>query len=307
MERALKFPMRFRSLTGRIVFFFVILLALVQLAAFVLVHAANSRNARANIEQELVAGERIFKRILEQNQRQLEQTATVLAADFGFREAIATNDRDTVLSALRNHSARIDASVMMLVSLDSKVLIDTQHPAVQPRPFPFSPLLANATAYDKASGIVQMGDGQLYQMVVVPVLAPVPIARIAVGFLIDDKLTRQLHALTSLEVSFLARRKNGQWRVLASSIRNELRAELAAGLPGDRMDRSPAFSLDMGNTEFAGRITPVAPQQNAEIIPWTTRWNTSTSCAARFFCLLLRVSRYRSSAVSLSPAVSSVR
>jgi diguanylate cyclase (GGDEF)-like protein len=280
MTRALGFPVRFRSLTARIVFFFVSLFALVQLAAFVLVHAANSRNARANIEQDLAAGELIFKRILEQNRRQLEQTATLLAADFAFREAIATNDRRTVLSALHNHGARIDASLVMLVSLDSMVIADTQHPTMPPRPFPFSPLLENATVSDKASGIVEMADGQLYQMVVVPVFAPVPIARIAVGFLIDDKVTHQLHALTSLEVSFVARRGSGPWRVLASSIPDELRVTLVEGLPRDRAQGNVAFSLAMGGAEYTGRVTPVARQQNAEIIAVLQR---SLSSALEYF------------------------
>jgi len=280
MTRTPGLPVRFRSLTARMVFFFVILFALVQLAAFFLVHAANSRNARANIEQDLAAGELIFKRILEQNQRQLEQTATVLAADFAFREAIATNDRHTVLSALHNHGARIDASVVMLVSLENMVIADTQHPTMAPRPFPLSPLLENATVYDKASGIVEMADGQLYQMVVVPVFAPVPIARIAVGFLIDDKVTRQFHALTTLEVSFLARRGTAPWRVLASSIPDELRATLAEGLPREPVQGNVAFSLEMGGAEYTGRVTPVARQQNAEIVAVLQR---SLSSALEYF------------------------
>src|SRR5262245_44196874 len=103
----------FRRLRTRIIVFFVALLALVQIAAFVFVNAANSTNARQKIDGELQVGERIFARLLEQNREQLSQTARVMAADYALREAIATDDVGTVISALRNHGGRINANMMM--------------------------------------------------------------------------------------------------------------------------------------------------------------------------------------------------
>jgi len=46
---------------------------------------------------------------VEQNNTQLEQQASVLAADFGLREALASNDRGTILSVLANHATRVGA------------------------------------------------------------------------------------------------------------------------------------------------------------------------------------------------------
>ena len=188
--------MRFSSLMARIVVFFVILITLVQALAFFLVNSANSSYAKQKIAQELDAGERIFQRLLEQNRTQLTQAATVLAADYAFREAIATNDVGTVSSVLKNHGDRIRASVMMLLSPENKLLADTLHPDTNAAALSFAPLVAAALKTDDASAIVLIDD-QLYQLVVVPVLAPLPIAVVAVGFVIDDKLARDLQALTS--------------------------------------------------------------------------------------------------------------
>ena len=100
---------RLSRLRTRIVIFFVVLLSLVQGAAFLLVNAANSHNAQGIIDEELATGERIFARSIEHNRARLTQSAIVLASDFAFREAVATSDERTIESALRNHGARIRA------------------------------------------------------------------------------------------------------------------------------------------------------------------------------------------------------
>jgi hypothetical protein len=95
--------MRIQRLQTRIIVFFVALLALVQIAAFWFVNAANSRNAQTKVAEELNVGQRVFARLLDQNAEKLKLSARVLAADFAFREAIATHDTGTIASALANH------------------------------------------------------------------------------------------------------------------------------------------------------------------------------------------------------------
>ncbi len=96
----------FSSLRTRIVVFFAALLVLVQGLALLVVNTANYQIARETIEQELGVGERIFLRLLDQQRNQLEQSAGLLASEFAFRQAVATNDTATILSALTNHGAR---------------------------------------------------------------------------------------------------------------------------------------------------------------------------------------------------------
>jgi len=82
---------QFDSLRTRIVVFFAVLLVVVQGLALIVVNTANTQIAKDTIGQELDVGERIFLRLLDQQRDQLEQSASLLASEFGFRQAVGTN------------------------------------------------------------------------------------------------------------------------------------------------------------------------------------------------------------------------
>ncbi len=222
-----------RSLQTRIIVFFVLLLCVLQGVALVLMSAANERIAKNQISQELIVGERVFRRLLEQNSQQLSQAASVLAADFAFRQAIATRDEGTIASVLGNHGHRINANVVMLADLDKKLLADSLHTIAQQGEFPFPELIETAQQQGRASDTVLI-DGRPYQIVVVPVLAPIPIAWVAMGFVIDDAVALDLQALSGLQVSFLSRSGRGNWTVHASTLPPASRGELADRLGAER-------------------------------------------------------------------------
>src|SRR3954466_10914817 len=92
--------MQLRTLQSRIVVFFLVLLALVQGGALFLLQHANERNARNNIRQELDVGERVFRRLSEQNVARLTQAVEILSLDFAFRQAVATLDLPTIQSGV---------------------------------------------------------------------------------------------------------------------------------------------------------------------------------------------------------------
>lgn len=136
-----------RSLQSRIVALFVVLMLAVQGGGFLLTSAAGVAGARQTVADELATGERIFLRVLDQSAQRLVQGARVLSADFAFREAISTADRETIASVLRNHGERIDAAYMTLIGLDRRVIADTFDTAAEGRPFAFQRLIApSATA-----------------------------------------------------------------------------------------------------------------------------------------------------------------
>ncbi len=230
--------MRFSRLRTRIIVFFITLLVGVQVLGLVLVNSANTVNAEKKTADEFAVGQRVFERLLQQNRERLTQAARVLAADYGFREAVASHDVDTITSVLRNHGSRINADVMSLASLDGKLLADTLDPRRNGGVLRFPHLIDQARASGNASAI-EMIDGRAYQIVVVPVLAPLPIAWVAVGFVVDDALAQQLQRLTTLQVSFLVTDQNNSWQLLASTLPAAARLSLAAQLPA----LPPALSL----------------------------------------------------------------
>ena len=253
----------FDSLGTRIVVFFAALLILVQGLAFVVVNSANNQIARDTIVQELGVGERIFLRLLDQQRDQLEQSASLLASEFGFRQAVGTSDTATILSALTNHGARASASVMLLISLDQIVLADTLHPESRSQLFRFSYLTKAAEASGKASAIVNIDD-RLYQLVIAPVNAPTTIAWVGAGFAIDDKTAGDLKKLTALDVSFLSHRKEEPWRVHASTLPVNIREGLIPAVNGN--GGKGTIALPMAGQEYEARVAMIEKQGDTQIV-----------------------------------------
>ena len=218
-------------LQDRIVIFFVVLLAVVQLASFYLIRYTVEQTAQNSLREEMRTSARVFRRLLDQTSQQLVEATSVLTYDFGFREAIATRERDTILSALRNHAARIRASGMAVIGLDGMVVADTLAQRNAGTPYPHPDLIARAAEAGRTSG-VRILQGKPYQVVVVPVLAPLPIAWVSMSFVIDNNTARDLQRLSSADVTFVRIR--------------EARAELlATTLPPSRRDLLLAQAADI--------------------------------------------------------------
>ena len=111
-----------------------------------------------------------------------------MSADYKFREVIARGDLLTIGSVAIIYSRRIDASMMMIVGVDQRVLGDTLGIATG-QPFAFPDLMAEAKASQMASAMVLIR-GRLYQLVLVPVLAPTPIGVVSVSEAQADCLGR---------------------------------------------------------------------------------------------------------------------
>jgi diguanylate cyclase (GGDEF)-like protein len=258
--------MRIQRLQTRIIIFFVALLALVQVAAFWFVNAANSNNAHAKIEEELDVGQRVFARLLDQNADKLKLSARVLAADFAFREAIATHDTGTIASVLSNHGARIGADAMVFVDLEGNVISDTLRPGGQTRRFEY-PALLEANKND-ATASMEVLDGRGFQLVAVPVLAPLPIGWVVMGFAVDDAMARDLRTLTELEVSFALEtpRATGEhWHVLASTLGVAEQDALLSELP-ERAGGARHLVINLSGVDHQALMIPLDENDSARIV-----------------------------------------
>ncbi|KAF0164976.1 MAG: phosphodiesterase transmembrane protein [Rhodocyclaceae bacterium] len=212
----------FRTLERRIAVVFVGLLVFVVLLMLLIVARSGEAIILAESQRQLEAGARNFSNLIDRDQRQLELAASVLTGDFGFREAIATQDRATVRSVLRNHGSRIGARVMMVVSLDGKVIVDTQPLGEAARAFPFGDLLRAAQQSGRSGGVALMDDALLYQIVIVPIMAPVRIAWVVMGFPVEDAWALEFSRASGLDVSVIT----GDGAIQASSLAPTLRSAL---------------------------------------------------------------------------------
>ena len=253
--------MIFRSLQYRIAVVFVGLLILVMALMLAMVTRSNEHIVAAEMAREISAGALVFKRLIEQNRRQLETAATVLSADFAFREAIATQDQPTVRSVLRNHGARIGAKVMMVINPAGQLIADTQHGDATTSSYPVPDLLAIAETQGMSTDFKQMRDGQLYQMVLVPILAPRLIAWVAMGFPVDDRWTVDLSQMTGLAVSVVRHDDKGI-ALLASSLDGARRLALPAEM--QTLARDTPKLLSFGDEHFQTLLLPLG--QSASVV-----------------------------------------
>src|SRR5262249_11680232 len=120
--------MAFRSFQTRIVVSFFALITLVLVGAFVAVNSAITRSARAYARAELATAARVFSQVIDARNRRLVEGARILSEDVASKQVVALNEGGTLLSAMDHHRKRIGSDLMMVVSLDNRLIADTAHP-----------------------------------------------------------------------------------------------------------------------------------------------------------------------------------
>jgi diguanylate cyclase (GGDEF)-like protein len=188
---------------ARIASVLILLLLIVVVAVFVAVKAATQDAVRKQAQVQLEVGTRVFEGLLEIRGKRLRDAVQLLSSDFGFRDAVASADSATIRSVLLNHGARIDASDMFLLGMDGKVMASTVAQIPEGSPFPYMQALRELKSKNQSMLIVPL-QGKPHLLVESTVMAPLPIARVVMGFSMDDDLARELRSLSGLQVSFLS-------------------------------------------------------------------------------------------------------
>jgi diguanylate cyclase len=243
--------MQFKSLQSRMAVIFLTLILAIQLAGFLAIKYSINKNSRAAVNEQLEIGERVFLNLLKQNGDSLSQGAKILASDYGFRQAIASLDYETILSALSNHQSRIGADIAMFESsATGNLTISGKASHVEA-----GPIVEKLIQDGRQQGYAQsyaIFNHQPYQLVAVPVKAPLTIGWIIMGFQIDDTLAQNLHKLSNLDVTFISRSNGSDWNSMASTLGASLTEKLLEKASADRLTE-----LSMGNTDYGTRYVSI--------------------------------------------------
>ncbi|MEC5160736.1 MULTISPECIES: putative bifunctional diguanylate cyclase/phosphodiesterase [unclassified Janthinobacterium] len=260
--------MRFRSLESRIVTLFLVLIVVVQVLGLLVIQQGIASNARSAISAELGTGAKVFRRLLEQNAQKLRFGASVLARDTAFVQAIGNDDesdRATIESALANSGRRIKASLTMLVGAERTIKASTNAAQSAGLEQLVVSMLDKAEQYDGASGIAIV-ERRPYQIVVVPVRAPIIIGYVVMAFPIDRQLANDMRDISSLQVAVLTRDEGGDWLATATTlpvtsvgpalarIQALPAAPLSAQLDSDAV---VDLELDVEGSHYSARLLPI--------------------------------------------------
>ncbi|OYY48401.1 MAG: GGDEF domain-containing protein, partial [Methylophilales bacterium 28-44-11] len=209
--------MKFKSLKQQIIVIFLTLVLGIQLAGLIPIQRSIDKNVRNLVAKELVVGEKVFLNLLESNNENILNGAKILASDYGFREAIASNDQETILSALNNFQSRIHADIAIFQGVDNGITTVSGDLTEQDAIPAVQQLIKN---YASSSQKIQFEifNDMPYQLVAVPIKAPIIIGWMIVGFEIDDVLAQKINQLSGLQVTFVQHVKDKAWISNASTL-----------------------------------------------------------------------------------------
>ncbi len=157
-------------------------------------------NAERTVERELTASVAVFERLWNMSGENMRARAGVLAADYGFREAVATEDYPTIASAIANVGARAEGMQALVVFPDGRYLGERGQEGSIP-----DEILDAMLGDVEASGVIT-SEGRHYQSVAVPIHAPVLVGWALFWTDLDAAQMRSLEELSPIPVRAEIRR-----------------------------------------------------------------------------------------------------
>jgi diguanylate cyclase (GGDEF)-like protein len=189
----------FRLIVGTVLF--------TTLGVLVSMWITTASHAQKQLNRNLTIAQGVLQQVLASREQQLYNSTDVLTSDFGFKQAVATQDEGTIRSVLLNHGKRINADLMALISLDGQLTSSTSNALPVGTPFPYADFVQQ-TISDGGRTTLMLFDDKLYQVIMLTVDAPRPIALTLVGFELETKLLTQLKSITQLDLSLQVRQNN---------------------------------------------------------------------------------------------------
>ncbi|MBH3425988.1 putative bifunctional diguanylate cyclase/phosphodiesterase [Pseudomonas gessardii] len=180
-----------------------LLLLVVVGAVYFAVKVATTHAVENQAQVQLETGSRVFERLLDLRGRRLQYGLDWLTVDAQFRRAVAAGEPAQILAALRHHGSGIRASEVFVLGLDGQVIVSTLAGVPAQQVFPYAQALRHARRNSLQMLIVALA-GQPFLLVQEEVLDPLPIARVVMGFSMDEAFAAELRSLSNLEVSFMS-------------------------------------------------------------------------------------------------------
>jgi len=253
-----------KTFRSRILLLIIGLIVLVQAATVTAVLLVTLRDSEARARDELHSTGSVVVQALNSRGAELASAVQILATDFGFREAAASQDRPTILSALDNHGARIKSNLALLLSLDGQVIASTQSAMTGHGSDIFSQLVHSAGERSTELTYAVIG-GRSYQIVISAVPAPTTIAWVAMGFELDAPLASELKRRFGLEIAFAEDETSAGAPVVATFAgagSDEFERELGRVLG----NRNQIVTLRSGDEEYLGLGTPLAARAGSPFL-----------------------------------------
>lgn len=207
----------FHPLRSRLLLALLVLLGLLWTAVLVTLDRHAHAQARAQAGAMLHQAGQAVTQQLAQRADGLRRGAELLAQDAGLMQQLRRADGPALAHTLTGQAQRLGADLVLLLSLDGRLLLHNRPGNdLSGLPFPSPGLVQAARAAGSSVGYVAVA-GQTYLTVLVPVGAPVQVAWLALGHAVHDGLARKLAGIGGASLS-LARVQQQRAGLLATSL-----------------------------------------------------------------------------------------
>jgi diguanylate cyclase (GGDEF)-like protein len=252
------------SFRNRLLALIIGLVVITQSVTLIAVLARVESTVEGRAVGELNAGGAFVEQLIRFRASQLASGVGVLAADFGFRAAMASGDSPTQLSAANNHLRRISADLMILLDNQGALLTSTR-PVDAGTVNALKQLLDAADMSADRPHVMAIG-GRPFQFFVAPVRAPDVIGYVAMGFAVDDTLAKRMSELVGAEISLVSAGTDGA-PFIASTLRGPDREALAR-IPLATLQGAGASRLSLGSQVFLSlaRRLPSGPDEISVLV-----------------------------------------
>ena len=201
------------SFRKRLLVLIIGLVIVTQTVTLIAVLMSMRRTVETRAAEQLRSGGTLAEHLIRYRAGQLANGVAVLAADFGFREAVASGDSPTILSAAGNNAQRIGADMVLVLDTRGRVLASTAPAAAAAGSL--ESLLEDAPGVREQPNFRVLGR-RSYQFFLAPVRTPETIAWVAMGFVADDSLAARIRDLVGSEVAILTHGADGLTRIAST-------------------------------------------------------------------------------------------
>jgi diguanylate cyclase (GGDEF)-like protein len=231
-----------RRIEGRIVWLFLALLLLVQLASFGFIRQTIEANAESAIDAKLATAGRMMQRLLMQQAARERAAAELLAADGALRQVLGSGAMgpagiNKIRATLASRGANVGAEIVAFADAKGQLLAATR---------PGADCLLGALHKDaNADGefpAMALYDSQLLLLEAVPVQTVAPLGHVLIGFALDDTPLQDIKRLLNVDAMFVTAPQGQAWQehisLLEDEERDNVRANMATLAAGETVKRS---------------------------------------------------------------------
>lgn len=208
--------MRFQT---KLTIVYLALFLAVQSVVILSIYTSVTDNVRTQIQGQLVSSGQIIDRLIQDRADVFGARAVDISKEFGFRQAVATQDEATITSALLNQSARVSADAAFVIDLADQLVASVGAPPVATQAIMLPVALKEAAEDTGFATFFVALDGRIFEIVLAPIVAPVTTGWIGLALELDREALLSFKELApiDLEIALLAHSESAHHAAAATS------------------------------------------------------------------------------------------